>query len=138
MKNIIKVYDIRNLSHSISLKFQPPRTCPHCDVSTNNDEIYGVYVAKNDHGYKHILITFFCNVCEHFYVAEYTGSYAFSQGEYEADSATFIYPQKRTKHKFTENISNLSPKFIEIYNQALQAETLGLNEICGMGYRKAL
>jgi hypothetical protein len=31
-----------------------------------------------------------------------------------------------------------SPLFQEIYNQALQAESLKLNHIAGMGYRKAL
>lgn len=35
-------------------------------------------------------------------------------------------------------ILELESKFIETYNQALKAESSGLNEISGMGYRKAL
>ena len=37
-----------------------------------------------------------------------------------------------------ETIKNLKSKFIEAYNQALKAEYLGLDEISGMGFRKAI
>lgn len=37
-----------------------------------------------------------------------------------------------------ETIRVISPKFYDIYDQAQMAEDLGLKEICGMGYRKAL
>lgn len=36
-----------------------------------------------------------------------------------------------------EIISEISGKFVEIYNQAYQAELSGLDLICGAGYRKA-
>ncbi|MBK7871124.1 MAG: DUF4145 domain-containing protein [Saprospiraceae bacterium] len=39
---------------------------------------------------------------------------------------------------FSETISSISPSFSTIYNQAIFAEQNGLNEICGVGYRKAL
>jgi hypothetical protein len=37
-----------------------------------------------------------------------------------------------------EIILNVSEKFVEINNQAQQAESYGLDLICGAGYRKAL
>ncbi|MEN8447507.1 MAG: DUF4145 domain-containing protein [Cyanobacteria bacterium J06555_13] len=37
-----------------------------------------------------------------------------------------------------QGISEISPQFVAIYNQAFQAEQLGLNELNGIGYRKAL
>lgn len=37
-----------------------------------------------------------------------------------------------------ETIKNLKSKFIETYNQALKAEYFGLDEIAGMGFRKAI
>jgi hypothetical protein len=40
--------------------------------------------------------------------------------------------------QFNDIIRNLSPSFVKIYNQAYAAQQLGLNEICGTGYRKAL
>lgn len=42
------------------------------------------------------------------------------------------------KHLFPEEIKTLSSRFVEIYNQSLQAENLGLSELAGMGYRKSL
>jgi hypothetical protein len=37
-----------------------------------------------------------------------------------------------------ETIKNLKSKFIDTYNQALKAEYSGLDEIAGMGFRKAI
>ncbi|MCD1116462.1 DUF4145 domain-containing protein [Chryseobacterium turcicum] len=42
------------------------------------------------------------------------------------------------QEKFSEQIENLSPYFIKIYNEAYFAEQNNLLEICGVGYRKAL
>ena len=44
-------------------------------------------------------------------------------------------PEKRT---FSDIISELSPNFCEIYNQAYIAEQTNLMQICGTGYRKSL
>lgn len=44
-------------------------------------------------------------------------------------------PEKRT---FSDIISELSPIFCEIYNQAYIAEQTNLMQICGTGYRKSL
>lgn len=42
------------------------------------------------------------------------------------------------QENFSEEIENLSPYFIKIYNEAYFAEQNNLLEICGVGYRKAL
>ncbi len=47
-------------------------------------------------------------------------------------------PCKFEKHVFNKKIISLSPQFDKIYNQALAAETSGLDEIAGLGYRKSL
>ncbi len=39
---------------------------------------------------------------------------------------------------FDEHIHNVSPRFVKIYNQAAQAEARGLDDLVGIGYRKAL
>ena len=49
-----------------------------------------------------------------------------------------IYPFNNAGVGFSKDINSLSPTFVEIYHQAEQAEQIGLNDICGMGYRKAL
>lgn len=39
---------------------------------------------------------------------------------------------------FSEIVNSLSSNFVTIYNQAFHAEQVGLNQICGVGYWKAL
>ena len=39
---------------------------------------------------------------------------------------------------FQKQISDLSPLYCEIYTQAIHAETIGLDQIAGVGYRKAI
>ncbi|MBE7649280.1 MULTISPECIES: DUF4145 domain-containing protein [Flavobacteriaceae] len=39
---------------------------------------------------------------------------------------------------FNENIKTLSPNFVDIFNQASKAESMNLNHIAGIGFRKAL
>ena len=40
--------------------------------------------------------------------------------------------------EFSNTIKGVSPSFITIYNQAFYAEQFSLDQICGVGYRKAL
>ena len=49
-----------------------------------------------------------------------------------------VYPHPDIEKGFSEDIAKLSPNFIKIYHQAEKAENMGLSEICGLGYRKAL
>ena len=39
---------------------------------------------------------------------------------------------------FSEIITSISSQFVSIYNQAYHAEQIGLDQICGVGYRKAI
>lgn len=51
---------------------------------------------------------------------------------------TSSYPRNYKSTSFKEEISILSEGFVRIYDQAAQAEDIGLIDICGPGYRKAL
>ena len=48
------------------------------------------------------------------------------------------YPKVPETRQFEKNIVELSLGFCEIFNQAYAAEQIDLNEIAGIGYRKAL
>lgn len=60
----------------------------------------------------------------------------------EENGDGFIYasssPVKSCEQNFSEAITSLSPNFVSIYKQAALAESLGLDQICGIGYRKAI
>ena len=46
-----------------------------------------------------------------------------------------VYP---TTPELPKNIKDISPNFVKIFSQASFAENYNLNDVCGMGYRKAL
>lgn len=48
------------------------------------------------------------------------------------------YPFNTNVTAFSDEINGLSPEFVSIYNQSELAESQALNELCGMGYRRAL
>lgn len=48
------------------------------------------------------------------------------------------HPFVTRRKEFTRELRDLSPRFEVIYNQALEAQQRGLDEIAGPGYRKAL
>lgn len=58
---------------------------------------------------------------------------------YSSQGFTRIQPNSvPVQKRFSETIIGISPDFHVIYNQAFCAEQLSLNQICGVGYRKAL
>jgi hypothetical protein len=72
--------------------------------------------------------------CDSFFIATYY------QKESRANSFSLqdLSPKGYLKEECGEIIEKLSPKFVKIYNQALAAETIELEQIAGMGLRKAL
>lgn len=49
-----------------------------------------------------------------------------------------LFPRTIPRADFSPQIVALAPRFPEIYQQALAAEALGLTEVAGGGYRKAV
>ena len=47
-------------------------------------------------------------------------------------------PTKYIEAEYDHAISEMSPQFVKIYNQAAAAESEGLDEVAGIGYRKAI
>lgn len=105
-----------------------PESCPRCNT---------VQEPKFINAYKLTpLITeaiFKCNKkdCGHLFLSELI---------YGLDGYILMksYPKYPETIEFKDEISKLSPLFVEIYNQANVAETLNLNHVAGMGYRKSL
>lgn len=114
--------------------------CPLCHKSFSPLPlfacVYEVPASPN-----HASVVYFCRDCASTFLAHYTVSnIAEYSNEIDYNSANFICvePIRFTKTTFDQKISNLSPQFDKIYNQALAAETSGLDEIAGLGYRKSL
>ncbi|NSX08776.1 DUF4145 domain-containing protein [Pseudomonas lini] len=50
----------------------------------------------------------------------------------------FLHPRNPVDPVFSEHVAEVSPQYVEIFTQASKAEAFGLEEIAGVGYRKAL
>jgi len=133
---------------NFQVSFEVPNICPICNYSiTANDVCYHAEQICNDVYYPaeqigsedlevyNICILFACPNCNNIFMVKY--KYTFSNINNKALLIS-IYPKNFHKREFEDMIEKVSPKFTKIYNQALQAESSELNEICGMGYRKAL
>ena len=106
-----------------------PDECPYCHRSISPSILYG-YIHKRD---MEVLMNCPNENCSKSFI-----------GYFKYDGSNhWIYNNSTSqgnligKH-FNEVIIQLSPSFDTIYNQAFSAEQQNLNEISGVGYRKAL
>jgi len=113
-----------------------PNKCPHCKVANIPFFVDSYFVPNRFANNLFISTGFVCPGCEKFYYASYI-----AQDRVERPNLHYIsiIPlSSADKEDFSQNINEISPMFCSIYNEAYAAEQQGLNEICGMGYRKAL
>lgn len=130
MRPIEEWIPIYNEPNGLSIELEAPCICPHCHKGIEAIKKESSYVEEADEMY----VLFFCNLCQKIFIAKYieVSKYSCSPLKYE------IVGQKETKKKFEKSIEEKFPNFCNIYNQSLEAENYGLDQIAGMGYRKAL
>lgn len=113
---------------------KPPRFCPHCHNYTHlqilSSHLNGIGVG--DSRILQIVCKCPVNGCGMVSIANY---YKNSRGIYMFGNVVPLIP---SDPDIALHVKNLSPNFYKIYAQAHHAELLNLNEICGIGYRKAL
>lgn len=102
--------------------------CPICDNGIYIDKI-GECLTRKD---KRLIINFECPICAGIIYQEWNEIN--SEGYYLKN----MYPHRNTTSKFSEDILNVSEKFVTIYNESEIAENNDLLEVCGPGYRKSL
>lgn len=112
-----------------------PNVCPYCDKGIDpiiiNKFPYRFYDQCN------IIVTLKCPCCEQVFFAKY-----------QLDPTTLdympneIFPLEviggyKKRMDFSQEITELSPGFIDSYNDAFVAEQAGCSHIVGMAYRRA-
>lgn len=111
---------IDELDNEYSIEVNVPTICPHCNVACHFDEIYGYQKQGRS------AVLMICPNCGHYIIVE----------TYMYRSQT--YPIPKFKFDLNNELLKLSPRFVEIYCQSMQAKLNGQNELVGMGLRKAL
>lgn len=137
MNKTVHPFDIVTKSTKYSYQYPAPGKCPVCDVGTDAEVLSSFSVETKTPGVHHVFTLFFCHSCESCFIGLYR-SYPVQKNVINNLSLLGYTPRSQFISSFSDSIQQLSPKFVEIYNQSEKAEQWGLNEICGMGYRKAL
>lgn len=108
-----------------------PDQCPFCHRG-----IAPAFICGYNNNYT-LQVVFRCTFdnCDEIFIGYYSFEITSAGTDYYLDSI-----QKGTfkQHDFNTTINELSPDFCKIYNQALKAEEFNLDQISGVGYRKAL
>lgn len=120
-----------NYNESISLTIIKPNICPHCNHFISS-KIESHSNFKTNTNFYTFGVIFSCPHCSEFFIEIFKS----------LDNKT-AYPigysiNKIIDKEVPEKIKSFSPKFFEIYSQALTAETNKLFEISGMGFRKSI
>lgn len=120
---------------SISVFYDEPGACPLCHFAIAPTHVTDEWYRDNA-SRRHLAILYICPHCFRPFVAHFIDK---SPGA-SAMSPVLDYcePERFSVQEFENSISSLSPQFVKIYNQACEAEIRQLDEIAGIGYRKAL
>lgn len=117
------------LSTSVDTSVDIPDACPMCKAYGLNPILSSYAIERPDDGDFDLVATMFCVACRKPFMVSY------HSGDMEPYS---VEPSSVPSRTFEPSLTNLTPQFVDAYNQALAAESYGLTDIAGMGYRKSL
>ncbi|WP_250458389.1 hypothetical protein [Microbulbifer litoralis] len=130
----INAASMQGSNHNVRLTSEPD-LCPTCHKSIHPKHVTSAYIGQQ----KKVQSVFRCtsSTCQELIIATYTAS-----GEPSGARPHFylvgLAPISPKKEVFSSSISEVSPSFVDIYNQALHAESENLPQLVGIGLRKAL
>lgn len=120
---------------SYMVSYDQPESCPLCHYAISPNCIGDSWYRGNE-GERHLAILYTCPHCCRPFVAHFIDGN--SGGTTMQPQLDYCAPDLYSVQQFDDGIEKLSPSFVKIYNQALEAENRRLDEIAGIGYRKAL
>ena len=125
-----------NPGNSFKLSYDEPTECPICKASIKPHFHYGF----SNHQTKMAFLFFECPSCLNcFILTSAINVLNNSEGNQDSLSAEArLAPFSHETRTFSKIIDEVSPSFVEIYNEALFAESSEINRIAGVGFRKAL
>lgn len=126
---------LKNSGSSIYVTYDAIEKCTNCNKALAPQKLYSIVIEKENNYY--LYVADFCSSCKSVLITEYKVSKV-SDNTYKYEKLIRTSPEQYHKESFDENIEKMSPQFVKIYNQSLQAEKIGLDEIAGLGYRKSV
>lgn len=123
-------------NHDANFEFTEAEECPICHAKIVGKYLSSVIWEKNNNYYA--AVTNYCSGCRDVFINYYAAEYDSYKSTYEEISLISSAPNHFEKRTFEDNLKAISPNFDIIYNQAKQAETMNLDQIAGIGYRKSI
>lgn len=114
-----------------------PDRCPVCHEIDDPNIIYAHLSRKSKHGSDTIIAICTCCNCRIDYAVSFSLHHEDRSPFYTAASPKTL-PYSAPPVSFNKHILEISPTFVNIYNQSMIAKNTGLDELVGMGFRKAL
>lgn len=133
----IKFKNIDGLYKDIEQETELPNYCPICNEKMKPTDIYACFYYINKLEDYRAYVFYQCFACNDVFGVRYEQEPGSSKHDLHFIQKS-IFPIASMVEPFTNEIQSYFPDFFKIYNQAYKAEQAGLNEICGLGYRKAL
>lgn len=139
MKQTYKVHYNENLDKEQSkpreITVEEVGECPCCHFACSPRYLDGFLIASKENKIPiTAFLTLYCSRCHSMYIAKYI-----SNRGLESLQLDFVFPQQINYKEFSPNITELSPDFVAIYNQALESEaSISTQGLSGIGYRKSL
>ncbi|ASB97397.1 TPA: DUF4145 domain-containing protein [Streptococcus equi subsp. zooepidemicus] len=118
-----------------TITIDTPSTCPHCGRTMSPQHV-GESKSSDNESYSyqgHFSVIFRCSFddCLKYFAVEYI------HDQIGKGSAVAYFYRPPIRVNLPENVDKVSPAFVEIYSQATIAEQEKLDQIAGVGYRKA-
>lgn len=125
--------NFRDMRSSVTI--DTPSKCPHCGRTMSplhvGQSTSSETTSVSDKGRFSVIFRCSFEDCLKYFVIEYIND------DYETASMVDYTYRPPIKVKLPENIEKVSSVFVEIYSQATVAESEALDQIAGVGYRKA-
>lgn len=132
---------VPGLGSTRTVSVKVPDVCPICKKNISPQRKFASAIGDAEKGVRAIGI-YYCSGCNYVFLCTYDvvieesahmGTHAVI---YDTDGT--VEPIKHAERIFDDALNKVSERFSKIYNDSLAAEEYGLDEIAGMGYRKAL
>lgn len=140
MKQIYKVHyngitTKNEPSDLIDIEVEEVGKCPCCGIATSPTFLEGFAIPHADLPHTiYAYIALYCTSCHSIYTARYISNRGVSNLHLDS-----VFPKVAKEISFSDNINELSPTFVSLYNQSSIAETnVEIYGLAGIGYRKAL
>lgn len=113
-----------------------PSECPLCQRRIKPEKL-SAHLYRDENNCFYAASTYLCHGCFQAFISLSKFTSKQTNGVYSS-SLLYVGPSRFSPATFDASIEVLSPQFVKIYNQALEAELNGLDELAGIGYRKSL